>query len=88
MIELEEFSSPFIEDRLYFENIKNKAISLECSRPLLSRIGCISFYECGYNGTAQFSSPFIEDRLYLKQFDKLKHIKQSSRPLLSRIGCI
>ena len=60
------FSSPFIEERLYFQKVDNLGIRTGyCSRRLLSRSGCI--YACGYDGRAQqelFSSPFIEERLY------------------------
>ena len=35
------FSSPFIEERLYFEGRKIVFLELDGSRPLLSRSGCI-----------------------------------------------
>ena len=36
-----QFSSPFIEERLYFKIFSDLAISCPSSRPLLSRSGCI-----------------------------------------------
>ena len=39
--EKELFSSPFIEERLYFTVNDLKYTGLDCSRPLLSRSGCI-----------------------------------------------
>ena len=37
------FSSPFIEERLYLiKQNWNNSLKIECSRPLLSRSGCIS----------------------------------------------
>ena len=36
-----KFSSPFIEERLYLKLELNMVQQLQCSRPLLSRSGCI-----------------------------------------------
>ena len=61
-----QFSSPFIEERLYLIEKLDGAFKKKSSRPLLSRSGCIldsnrTSYEIG----KRFSSPFIEERLYL-----------------------
>ena len=66
---------PFYRGAVVFQ-VKTKMLNLkQCSRPLLSRSGCIyygiGFYACGYNG---FSSPFIEERLYLSD-KKNKHLQ-------------
>ena len=37
-----EFSSPFIEERLYLKKEDEKCQNVKSSRPLLSRSGCIS----------------------------------------------
>ena len=61
------FSSPFIEERLYFLNQTELIFFLNtCSRPLLSRSGCILF-----------------NHTHL-----ITYYRKSSRPLLSRSGCI
>ena len=62
------FSSPFIEERLYFLpwGVIHHRTHMS-SRPLLSRSGCIS--KMGHGKLWRqymFSSPFIEERLYLK----------------------
>ena len=62
-----KFSSPFIEERLYFLNQTELIFFLNtCSRPLLSRSGCILF-----------------NHTHL-----ITYYRKSSRPLLSRSGCI
>ena len=62
------FSSPFIEERLYFMVRRKTSLPKLGSRPLLSRSGCISGVtrKAVFNNT-RFSSPFIEERLYLKR---------------------
>ena len=64
------FSSPFIEERLYFQvGADDYADSLDGFRPLLSRSGCI-FLDINVTSyrISKFSSPFIEERLYLENF--------------------
>ena len=83
------FSSPFIEERLYFytlgkidifhlivlvpfyrgavvfdEVVNDRFSGSYCSRPLLSRSGCIYSFEKICDEIDRFSSPFIEERLY------------------------
>ena len=59
-----KFSSPFIEERLYFQMKKNRQQKCLGSRPLLSRSGCIYNMKTTTYAKLSFSSPFIEERLY------------------------
>ena len=62
----ERFSSPFIEERLYLMMIIiTESHSINGSRPLLSRSGCIFYQDYTGKTSVRFSSPFIEERLYL-----------------------
>ena len=84
------FSSPFIEERLYF-----KTYNL-CDT--WSSIVLVPFYRGAVvfpdvvqdidTKQALFSSPFIEERLYLLKLSSLTKLQNCSRPLLSRSGCI
>ena len=66
MWSMKQFSSPFIEERLYFLNIHIYGRQYHSSRPLLSRSGCIYIMAfLRIKDLTQFSSPFIEERLYL-----------------------
>ena len=65
----ERFSSPFIEERLYLMMIIiTESHSINGSRPLLSRSGCIFYQDYTGKTSVRFSSPFIEERLYLTHY--------------------
>ena len=63
---------PFYRGAVVFSYVRYIGGSNPCSRPLLSRSGCISYqnYNDG-NLRKKFSSPFIEERLYLRGVDMI-----------------
>ena len=70
--------------------VNNLYVNPICSRPLLSRSGCIySLNSLEASKDLGFSSPFIEERLYLEIEEvTIEMLDEGSRPLLSRSGCI
>ena len=80
---------PFYRGAVVFSYVRYIGGSNPCSRPLLSRSGCIyNMNEEAYQDQMEFSSPFIEERLYFVSKKNMHSLKLSSRPLLSRSGCI
>ena len=84
------FSSPFIEERLYFyEEFCLYEIRNLFSSPFIEERLYLDKLEKFMSESEWFSSPFIEERLYLmlEKFILMNRVL-SSRPLLSRSGCI
>ena len=81
---------PFYRGAVVFSYVRYIGGSNPCSRPLLSRSGCIcDTYLTLFVRCCMFSSPFIEERLYLLLSLWMNFWRyNSSRPLLSRSGCI
>ena len=53
------FSSPFIEERLYFGNAYSTVQPIFSSRPLLSRSGCIYYYDLELSTLKGRSRPLL-----------------------------
>ena len=75
--EIISFSSPFIEERLYFSFFLSFTCPIVGSRPLLSRSGCIFDAWLHPELIEVFSSPFIEERLYLQVHCKLSGTRET-----------
>ena len=85
-----EFSSPFIEERLYL-NIRKafyKSRKIVLVPFYRGAVVFAEYYGVGLDDIFLFSSPFIEERLYFYWIHTLILKTTSSRPLLSRSGCI
>ena len=62
------FSSPFIEERLYFQRINGLyGLNKACSRPLLSRSGCIYFRDLSYYDIYLVLVPFYRGAVVFKR---------------------
>ena len=72
----DEFSSPFIEERLYFKTLGETYGKTYCSRPLLSRSGCISnVLIMSINENYNVLVPFYRGAVVF--YETKKHCKQS-----------
>ena len=65
------FSSPFIEERLYLKQQKNTSLITNCSRPLLSRSGCISVEKEKKYILKHVLVPFYRGAVVFKETDLL-----------------
>ena len=84
-----EFSSPFIEERLYLHKQQGENKMKICSRPLLSRSGCIYWFRPHDNIPRLVLVPFYRGAVvFMKLFLDNNFSTLGSRPLLSRSGCI
>ena len=88
MIKIEGFSSPFIEERLYFVCKKNISVILPVLVPFYR--GAVVFRNNTkiYPSTRYVLVPFYRGAVVFIEYTKLGKNNYSSRPLLSRSGCI